>query len=98
MGKFQTWFQDLDEFAQLALVGVGLFIAWNIYQSFNNPTGNNPFAPDPNDTTGNPNSVGDTSQSAYAGNGVLGALGNFFNQALGGIPQSIGNTIGENLP
>src|SRR5271156_1368327 len=50
--------------------------------------------PDPNDTSGDPNSVGDTSSAAYAGNGGLGVLGNAGNKILGGIPQSIGNSIG----
>jgi len=48
---------------------------------------------DPNDSTGDPNSVGDTSQAAYAGNGAIGSIGNIVNQALGGIPQSIGTAI-----
>jgi hypothetical protein len=52
-------------------------------------------APDPTDTTGNPNSVGDTSQSAYAGNGFFGWIGNITNQLTAGIPQSIGNEIGS---
>jgi hypothetical protein len=90
-------FQTLDKTAQLALIAVGVYIAWNVYQWLTNPSGSNglgnPFIPDPNDTAGNPNSVGDTSQAAYAGNGVLGGLANLMNQALGGIPQSIGNSI-----
>jgi hypothetical protein len=91
---FQQAFNDSDEVVKLLLIAAGLFIVYNIYESFVNPNGGNPFAPDANDTEGNPNSVGDTSSSAYAGNGILGALGNAVNQALGGIPQSIGTAIG----
>jgi hypothetical protein len=50
--------------------------------------------PDPTDTTGNPNSIGDTSSSLYAGTGVFGWLGNIFNQASGGLLQSAGTALG----
>ena len=82
---------ELDRLLTLVLIGVGAFVAYNLYRHIEN--GNNPFVPDPNDTTGDPNSPGDTSQAAYSGFGVLGSIGNIVNQALGGLPQTLGNNI-----
>lgn len=109
---FQQKFNDADDVVKLALIGIGLYIAYSIYQAVVNagqdPEGTgsgianaaNQFliglgvSPDPNDTVGDPNSVGDTSSAAYAGNGLLGTLGNVTNKASGGILQSIGTWLG----
>lgn len=79
--------QDLNTTLTLVLIGAGAYI---VYKTFFAP-------PDPNDTTGDPNSIGDTSTAAYSGLGILGNLGNAVNQALGGVPQSLGNGIGGNF-
>jgi hypothetical protein len=90
-------FGKLDETVKLGLCVVGVYVVYNLYTYLTQPNNQgNPFSwlfPDPNDSTGDPNSVGDTSQAAYAGNGAIGSIGNIVNQALGGIPQSIGTAI-----
>lgn len=94
-------FGALDETVKLGLIVVGVWVAYNIYSYLTQPGNDgNPFGwlvPDPNDTEGNPNSIGDTSQSAYAGNGALGGLANIVNQSLAGLPQSLGNSIAQGL-
>jgi hypothetical protein len=91
----------LDETVKFALIIGGVWVAYNVYVYLRQPGNDgNPLGwlfPDPNDTEGNPNSIGDTSQSGYAGNGALGSLANIINQALSGIPQSVGNSIGAGL-
>jgi hypothetical protein len=90
-------FNKLDETVKLGLCVVGVYILYNLYLYASNPNSQgNPlgfFFPDPNDSAGNPNSIGDTSQAAYAGNGALGSIGNIVNQALGGLPQSLGTAV-----
>jgi hypothetical protein len=89
----------IDETGWLLIAIVGVVIIYEVLKP-KDPNGQ-PSAvaralgvPDPTDTTGDPNSLGDTSSAAYAGAGVFGWLGNVTNQAFGGTLQSLGNSIG----
>jgi hypothetical protein len=89
---------EIDETGWLLLAIVGVVVLYEFLKP--NPNGQpSAFAravgvPDPTDTTGDPNSWGDTSTAAYAGTGVFGWLGNVTNQATGGALQSLGNSLG----
>jgi hypothetical protein len=94
-------FSDIDQTGWLIIGGVAVILLYE-YASNSNAGGNNPLQnalgiPDPTDTTGNPNSIGDTSSAAYAGSGVFGWLGNLFNKASGGLLQSAGQSIGSGI-
>ncbi len=87
-------FSDISQTGWL-IIGVAGVIVLYEYASAGNQGGNNWLQnalgiPDPTDTTGNPNSVGDTSSAVYAGAGIFGWLGNLANQATGGVLQSAG--------
>lgn len=90
---------EIDETGWLLLAIVGVVVVYELLKP-SDPNGQpSAFAravgvPDPTDTTGDPNSIGDTSSAAYAGNGVFGWLGNITNKAFGGTLQSLGNSIG----
>lgn len=97
--------EKIDQTGWLIIAIVGVIAVYEIYENVRpNPDGSpGPLAksfgiPDPNDTTGDPNSIGDTSSAAYAGNGIFGVLGNIFNKLFGGLPQSIGNNLQNYTP
>ena len=90
-----------DPIVQAGVALVIIFVAYNVYQSlFGSSAGGSTglLGTDPADTQGDPNSVGDTSTSDYAGFGVLGNFASGVNKLLGGIPQSIGSSIASALP
>lgn len=88
-------FNALGDVAKLGIAVLVVYVVYNLYTAVQ--AGVLSLKPDANDTQGNPNSVGDTSQAAYAGNGIFGILGNLANQASGGILQSAGNALGGAL-
>lgn len=51
------------------------------------------WVPNANDTTGDPNSIGDTSEANLAGMGAIGWGLNIVNHIFAGIPQSLVNEI-----
>ena len=93
--------KQIDQTGWLIIAAVGIIVVYEIATNLETQPNGSPSAlgaalgvPDPNDTTGDPNSAGDTSSAAYAGYGILGWLGNIFNKASGGVLQSAGNAIG----
>ena len=90
---------EIDETGWLVLAIVVVVVVYEVFKPKGDGSQNSAFAnaigiPDPTDTTGDPNSIGDTSSSVYAGNGIFGWLGNIANQATGGVLQSAGTALG----
>jgi hypothetical protein len=99
MNSFAETLDAIDETGWLIIGIVVVVVAYEFLKPSGD--GSQPSAlakglgiPDPTDTTGDPNSIGDTSSAVYAGNGLLGWAGNVMNQAFGGIPQSLGTALG----
>lgn len=91
---------EIDSTGWLILAIVAVVVIYEASQNLPSLTPGSSLAtalgiPDPNDTTGDPNSLGDTSSAAYAGGGILGWLGNVFNKGSGGIFQSLGASLGS---
>jgi hypothetical protein len=95
--------KDIDQTGWLIIGIAGVVVLYEISTAFGDNNNGNSWLqnllgiPDPTDTTGNPNSIGDTSSAAYAGSGIFGWLGNVVNKASGGVLQSAGNSIGGQL-
>jgi len=75
-------FQAADDTVKVALCVVGVWILYQIYQEF---TGGNGDANDPTNPYVGPGGPG----------GFLGGTTNVINNALGGLPQSIGDALGQ---
>jgi hypothetical protein len=89
----------IDETGWLVIGIVVVVVAYEVLKPKGDGEQPSPIAlalgvPDPTDTTGDPNSIGDTSSAVYAGNGALGWLANVSNKAFGGIWQSLGTYLG----
>jgi hypothetical protein len=89
----------IDETGWLILGIIVVVVAYEVLSPSGDGSQPSPIAralgvPDPTDTTGDPDTWGDTSSAAYAGTGVFGWLGNIFNKASGGVLQSAGNSLG----
>jgi hypothetical protein len=91
----------VDQTGWLVITVVGIIIVYEVFKPSGNSSPNAVLSalgfPDPNDTTGDPNSIGDTSSSAYAGASALGWLANIANKLTGGVLQSTGNAIGSGI-
>lgn len=76
-------------------VAVSLIVLYELFQQLPNGAQVEKafFVPDPNDTTGDPNSIGDTSEANLASMGAIGWGLNIFNHVFAGIPQSLVNTM-----
>lgn len=97
--------QKIDQTGWLILAIVGTVVVYELYENLRQQPNGSPGSlahafgvPDPNCTTGDPNSIGDTSEAAYAGSGIFGVLGNIFNKLFGGLPQSLGNNLQNYTP
>jgi hypothetical protein len=99
VNNFGIDLEAIDETGWLIIGIVVVVVVYEVLKPKGDGAGNSALAnalglPDPTDTTGDPNSIGDTSSAVYAGNGIFGWLGNIMNQASGGLLQSAGTAIG----
>jgi hypothetical protein len=96
--SFSSNLKTIDQTGWLVITVVGLIVVYEVFKPRGNNSPNSFLKalgfPDPNDTVGNPNSIGDTSSSNYAGASLLGWLANIANLATGGILQSAGESLG----